>query len=127
MEAGEDDVFAGEMVEEVEVASVFVVDEDFFPLADIQFFIEVDGVYVSLQQGFEALGGEVEFGHAFGAEQVHFPVLVAGDAQHVVAEQAVGVVLFEFETLDVVTVVAVQSLARTYPYNSPFVNIKAID
>lgn len=73
------------------------------------------------------MGGEVELCHAVGAEQVHFPVLVAGDAQHGVTEQTVGVVLFEFETLDVVTVVAVQSFARAYPYNSPFVNIEAID
>lgn len=49
MEAGEGDVFAGEVVEEVEVAGCFVVDKDFFSFSDIQFFVVVDGIYTSLQ------------------------------------------------------------------------------
>lgn len=80
-----------------------------------------------MQQRFEFLCRQIKFCHPVRTEQVYFPVFVPGDAQHSIAEQAVRIVLIEFETFNIVTVISVKSFTRTDPYNSPFVNIKAIN
>lgn len=60
-------------------------------------------------------------------KQVNLPVLITCDTEYGIAEQTVRIILLELETFDIVTVITVQSFARTYPYNAPFVNVQAVD
>ena len=111
------------MIEKVEVPCAFVVHKDFLSLADIQFLVIVNGVHITLKQCLEPLGSQIKLRHTVGAEKIYFPVFVSRDAQHRIAEQAVRVVLFKFKTFNIITVIAVESLACAYPYYSPLVDI----
>lgn len=73
------------------------------------------------------MSGHVKFGYTVGAKQVNLPVLITCDTEYGIAEQTVRIILLELETFDIVTVITVQSFARTYPYNAPFVNVQAVD
>lgn len=94
MNAGQFDVFAGQLVEQIEIICTLVVYEHFVLLTDIQFLIIVNGIHVVFQQSFEALRGQVELCHTACAKQEHLSVAVAGDAQHRIAEQTIRVVFF---------------------------------
>ena len=61
------------------------------------------------------------------APEPNLPVLITCDTEYGIAEQTVRIILLELETFDIVTVIPVQSFTRADPYNSPFINIKAID
>ena len=107
MEARKRNVFSREPVVEVEVLGSLIKDVDFVLFADIELFFIVDSVYISLNQRFEFLCFKIESGYAIGAKQVDFAFFITGDAQHRIAEQTVRIVLVEFETQYVVSVVAV--------------------
>ena len=115
------------MIEKVEVACTLVVHKYFFPLADIQLLVVVNSVHVALKQCLESLGSQIELCHTVSTEQIYFSVFVSGDAQYSIAEQTIRIVFIKFETFDIVTVIPVKSFTRADPYNSSFVNIKAIN
>ena len=87
----------------------------------------VYAVDVSLQQGGESLVGQIELGDSFGAKQIDFSVLVSRYAQHGVAEKAVGIVLAQFVSLDIIAVVAVQTFARGNPQDAVLIDVQAVD
>lgn len=68
-----------------------------------------------MQEGGEALGSQVELGNTFGTEQIDFSVLVACHAEHGVTEKAVGIVFVQFVSLYIVSIVTVQTFARSNP------------
>lgn len=127
VQAGDGDVFARQVIEKVEVSRLFIIDVYFIPFSDKKSFVEINTGDVSLQKRFELLGREVEFCHALRAQHEYFPVLIARNAKYRVAEQAVRIVFLKFESLDVIAVVAVEPLTRSYPYHPLLVYIQTVD
>ena len=107
--------FSGKLVIKVKVSGLLVIAVDFILFSDEKGLFVIYAVYISLQQGGESLGGEIELGYSFRTEQVDFSVTVAGHAQHGVAEKAVRVVLLQLVSLYVFSVITVQAFSGSNP------------
>ena len=113
--AGYFDVFSCHLVIKIKVIGLLIVAVYFVLFSDEKAVFIIYAIDISLQEGGEALGSQVELGNPFGTEQVDFPVLVACHAEHGVAEKAVGIVFVQFVSLYIVSIVTVQTFARTNP------------
>jgi len=113
--AGYFDVFSCHLVVKIKVIGLLIIAVYFILFSDEKAVFIIYAIDVSLQEGGEALGSQVELGNTFGTEQVDFSVLVACHTEHGVTEKAVGIVFVQFVSLYIVSIVTVQTFARSNP------------
>ena len=113
--AGYFDVFSCHLVVKIKVIGLLIIAVYFILFPDEKAVFIIYAIDVSLQEGGEALGSQIELGNTFGTEQVDFSVLVACHAEHGVTEKAVGIVFVQFVSLYIVSIVTVQTFARSNP------------
>ena len=63
----------------------------------------------------------------WATEQVDFSVLVACHTEHGVTEKAVGIVFVQFVSLYIVSIVTVQTFARSNPQDAVLIDVQAVD